>query len=140
MGQAIAAIAPSLGAQVAGGSDVGDNPADLARKADVLVDFSAPAALEAHLEAARAARVRSLNAPPYPLRLKVSPRSLARRPKVVPLSDHGTRIASEDRPSLPERSVVQKLPFSTDARFALSHRLIYPQRRLRFCRVGARPN
>ena len=55
MGQAIAAIAPSLGAQVAGGADVGDNPADLARKADVLVDFSAPAALEAHLGAARAA-------------------------------------------------------------------------------------
>lgn len=55
MGQAIAAIAPSLGAQLAGGADVGDNPADLARKADVLVDFSAPAALEAHLAAARAA-------------------------------------------------------------------------------------
>lgn len=56
MGQAIAAIAPGLGATIAGGSDVGDNPADLARKADVLVDFSAPAALEAHLAAARAAR------------------------------------------------------------------------------------
>lgn len=54
MGQAIAALAPGLGAQLAGGADVGDDPADLARKADVLVDFSAPAALEAHLSAARA--------------------------------------------------------------------------------------
>ena len=55
MGQAIASVAPGLGAQVAGGADLGDSPADLARKADVLVDFSAPAALEAHLGAARAA-------------------------------------------------------------------------------------
>jgi len=56
MGQTIAEIAPGLGGQVAGGADAGDDPADLARKADVLVDFSAPAALEAHLAAARAAR------------------------------------------------------------------------------------
>jgi 4-hydroxy-tetrahydrodipicolinate reductase len=56
MGQAIARSRPSLGAQLAGGADIGDDPADLARKADVLVDFSAPAALEAHLAAARAAR------------------------------------------------------------------------------------
>lgn len=56
MGQAIAEIAPSLGARLAGGADIGDDPADLARKADVLVDFSAPAALEANLAAARAAR------------------------------------------------------------------------------------
>jgi 4-hydroxy-tetrahydrodipicolinate reductase len=56
MGQAIADAAPSLGAQLAGGADAGDDPADLARKADVLVDFSAPAALESHLAAARAAR------------------------------------------------------------------------------------
>jgi 4-hydroxy-tetrahydrodipicolinate reductase len=55
MGQAIAAIAPELGAHLAGGADIGDDPADLARKADVLVDFSAPAALEGHLAAARAA-------------------------------------------------------------------------------------
>lgn len=55
MGQAIAAIAHEFGAQLAGGADVGDDPADLARKADVLVDFSAPAALEGHLAAARAA-------------------------------------------------------------------------------------
>lgn len=55
MGQAIAGVAPSLDAQVAGGCDVGDDPAVLAGKADVLVDFSAPAALEAHLAAARSA-------------------------------------------------------------------------------------
>lgn len=56
MGQAIAAVAPELGARLAGGADQGDDPAGIARKADVLVDFSAPAALEAHLAAARAAR------------------------------------------------------------------------------------
>jgi 4-hydroxy-tetrahydrodipicolinate reductase len=55
MGQAIAAITPELGAQLAGGADIGDDPAAVARKADVLVDFSSPAALEAHLAAARAA-------------------------------------------------------------------------------------
>lgn len=55
MGQAIAAVAPSLDATVAGGCDVQGDPAELAAKADVLVDFSAPAALEAHLAAARAA-------------------------------------------------------------------------------------
>ena len=56
MGQAIAALAPTLGANIAGGADAGDDPADIARKADVLVDFSAPAALESHLAAARAYR------------------------------------------------------------------------------------
>ena len=61
MGQTIAELAPALGAQLAGGADAGgadagDDPADLARKADVLVDFSTPAALESHLAAARAAR------------------------------------------------------------------------------------
>lgn len=56
MGQAIAAALPEFSAKFAGGADVGDDPAELARKADVLVDFSAPAALEAHLAAARAAR------------------------------------------------------------------------------------
>ena len=56
MGQAIAEAAAGLGARIAGGADAGDDPADLARKADVLVDFSAPQALEAHLAAARAAR------------------------------------------------------------------------------------
>lgn len=56
MGQAIAAAAPGLGAAVAGGADARDDPAEIARKADVLVDFSAAQALEAHLAAARAAR------------------------------------------------------------------------------------
>jgi 4-hydroxy-tetrahydrodipicolinate reductase len=56
MGQAILTAAPELGARVAGGADRGDDPADLARKADVIVDFSSPDAIEAHLTAARAAR------------------------------------------------------------------------------------
>lgn len=56
MGQAIVEAAPALGASVAGGADAQDDPADIARKADVLVDFSAAQALEAHLAAARAAR------------------------------------------------------------------------------------
>ncbi|WP_066722664.1 4-hydroxy-tetrahydrodipicolinate reductase [Sphingomonas pituitosa] len=56
MGQAIAAALPDFGARLAGGTDVGDDPVDVARKADVIVDFSAPAALEANLAAARAAR------------------------------------------------------------------------------------
>jgi len=55
MGQAIADVAPSLGGRIAGGVDIGDDPAPLAREADVLVDFSAPGALEANLAAARAA-------------------------------------------------------------------------------------
>jgi 4-hydroxy-tetrahydrodipicolinate reductase len=55
MGLAIADVAPSLGAGVAGGVDIGDDPAPLARDADVLVDFSAPAALQANLAASRAA-------------------------------------------------------------------------------------
>ncbi len=56
MGQAIADAAPLLGARVAGGADAQDDPAMLAAMADVLVDFSAASALEAHLAAARAAR------------------------------------------------------------------------------------
>ncbi|WP_294335047.1 4-hydroxy-tetrahydrodipicolinate reductase [uncultured Sphingomonas sp.] len=56
MGQAIAAALPEFGTRLAGGTDVGGDPAELARKADVIVDFSAPAALEANLAAARAAR------------------------------------------------------------------------------------
>ena len=55
MGQAIAALLPSFGATLAGGIDAGDDPAPLARAADVLVDFSTPSALEANLAAARAA-------------------------------------------------------------------------------------
>lgn len=55
MGGAIAAELAGMGARHAGGADAGDDPAVLARDADVLVDFSSPAALEAHLAAARAA-------------------------------------------------------------------------------------
>jgi 4-hydroxy-tetrahydrodipicolinate reductase len=55
MGQAIAEVAPSLGGTIAGGCDVDGDPAALAQLCDVLVDFSAPAALEAHLVAARGA-------------------------------------------------------------------------------------
>jgi 4-hydroxy-tetrahydrodipicolinate reductase len=55
MGRAIAEVLPSFGATLAGGSDVGDAPGPLAQQADVLVDFSAPAALRANLEAARQA-------------------------------------------------------------------------------------
>jgi 4-hydroxy-tetrahydrodipicolinate reductase len=55
MGQTIAAELAALGARHAGGADSSDDPAPLARAADVLVDFSAPAALAAHLAAARAA-------------------------------------------------------------------------------------
>ncbi|HEX8300835.1 4-hydroxy-tetrahydrodipicolinate reductase [Sphingomonas sp.] len=56
MGQAIAEAAPGLGARIAGGADAQDDPAALATRADVLVDFSTPKALEAHLAAACAAR------------------------------------------------------------------------------------
>lgn len=52
MGRAIAAIAADFGATVAGGIDAGGDPLVLARKADVLVDFTAPSALEANLNAA----------------------------------------------------------------------------------------
>jgi 4-hydroxy-tetrahydrodipicolinate reductase len=52
MGRAIAAIAPDLGATIAGGIDADGDPLALARAADVLVDFTAPSALEANLAAA----------------------------------------------------------------------------------------
>ncbi|MEZ0496103.1 4-hydroxy-tetrahydrodipicolinate reductase [Sphingomonas sp. IW22] len=55
MGQAIVAAMPAAGAVHAGGVDAGGDPAQLAHECDVLVDFSAPAALEAHLNAAVAA-------------------------------------------------------------------------------------
>lgn len=64
MGQAIAAVAPAMGATLAGGVDVGGavfgdhvDVAALAAHCDVLVDFSAPVALAGHLAAARAAGV-----------------------------------------------------------------------------------
>ncbi|MBS0477708.1 MAG: 4-hydroxy-tetrahydrodipicolinate reductase [Proteobacteria bacterium] len=52
MGRAIAAVATDLGATVAGGVDAGGDPLALARASDVLVDFTAPSALEANLAAA----------------------------------------------------------------------------------------
>ncbi|TPG21670.1 4-hydroxy-tetrahydrodipicolinate reductase [Sphingomonas koreensis] len=55
MGRTIAGLLPSFGARFAAGADVGDDPALAARAADVLVDFSTPAALKANLAAARAA-------------------------------------------------------------------------------------
>lgn len=56
MGRAIAAQIEAEGARLAGGVDTDGDPAALARSADVLVDFSAPNALERHLAIARAAR------------------------------------------------------------------------------------
>jgi 4-hydroxy-tetrahydrodipicolinate reductase len=56
MGRAIGGVLDGLGALSAGGADASDDPLPLARAADVLVDFSAPSALEAHLAAARTAR------------------------------------------------------------------------------------
>lgn len=55
MGRAIADLAEAEGVAIAGGVDAGDDPAPLARAADVLVDFSTAAAIEAHLAAAAAA-------------------------------------------------------------------------------------
>ncbi|UVO50001.1 4-hydroxy-tetrahydrodipicolinate reductase [Sphingomonas sp. SUN019] len=52
MGRVITAIAEDEGATIAGGVDAGDDPAPLAAAADVLVDFSTPAAIESHLAAA----------------------------------------------------------------------------------------
>ena len=57
MGQASAAILGEAGHELAGGIDQGGDPAALAPKADVLVDFSSPHALEANLDAAVAAGV-----------------------------------------------------------------------------------
>ncbi len=55
MGQAIEAAIAEAGLKHAGGADQGDGPAALAAKADVLIDFSAPDALEANLDACIAA-------------------------------------------------------------------------------------
>jgi len=55
MGRAIADIVGDAGAVIAGGTDAQDDPVPLAHAADVLVDFSAPSALSAHLAAAEAA-------------------------------------------------------------------------------------
>lgn len=55
MGQALASAVLAAGHELAGGIGRGDDPAPLAHACDVLVDFSAPAALEANLDAAVAA-------------------------------------------------------------------------------------
>ncbi|HEX8655502.1 MAG TPA: 4-hydroxy-tetrahydrodipicolinate reductase [Allosphingosinicella sp.] len=58
MGREIsAALAEADRAELAGGADEGDDIAALARESDVLVDFSAPAALAANLAAAARAGV-----------------------------------------------------------------------------------
>ena len=55
MGRAIAGAIADYGATVVGGVDSGGDPLPLARAADVLVDFTVPAALAANLAAARTA-------------------------------------------------------------------------------------
>jgi 4-hydroxy-tetrahydrodipicolinate reductase len=55
MGAALVAAIADVGHSLAGGADKGDNVAALAVRADVLIDFSAPSALEANLDAAVAA-------------------------------------------------------------------------------------
>lgn len=57
MGQALAAAIAEAGHQVAGGVDAGDDVAQLADRSDVLIDFSAPSALENNLHAAIGAGV-----------------------------------------------------------------------------------
>ena len=57
MGTALYAAIPAGGGTWAGGVDAMGDPAELAGQCDVLVDFSAPDALEASLAAARSARV-----------------------------------------------------------------------------------
>ena len=56
MGEAIARAIADAGEELAGGVDQGEDLAALATEADALVDFSAPAALEANLDAAVAAQ------------------------------------------------------------------------------------
>jgi 4-hydroxy-tetrahydrodipicolinate reductase len=58
MGGALAAALDEDGrARLAGGADLGDDPAQLAATSDVLIDFSTPAALPDNLAAAKAAGV-----------------------------------------------------------------------------------
>ncbi|MEP2235841.1 MAG: 4-hydroxy-tetrahydrodipicolinate reductase [Alteripontixanthobacter sp.] len=57
MGQALMRAIADAGHDYAGGIDKGGDPAELAQASDALVDFSAPAALQANLSAAQAARV-----------------------------------------------------------------------------------
>ncbi len=57
MGRAIAEAIAAAGHEVAGGVDRDGDVAALAARADVLIDFSSPAALEGNLDAAVAAKV-----------------------------------------------------------------------------------
>src|SRR5690606_21945673 len=57
MGHALAEAIAAAGHQLAGGVDRGGNPGPLASASDVLVDFSAPDALQANLAAARVAGI-----------------------------------------------------------------------------------
>jgi 4-hydroxy-tetrahydrodipicolinate reductase len=56
MGQAIVVAIESAGAIHSGGVDIGEDETALARASDVIVDFSSPSALLAHLAAARTAK------------------------------------------------------------------------------------
>ena len=57
MGQAIARVVEASGHELSGGIDQGDDPAALAAKCDVLIDFSSPKATAANLAAAQAAGI-----------------------------------------------------------------------------------
>lgn len=57
MGHALAEAIAAAGHQLAGGVDRDGNPGPLASASDVLVDFSAPGALQANLAAARVAGI-----------------------------------------------------------------------------------
>lgn len=57
MGQALVGAVRDAGHDLAGGVDRGDDLTELARRSEVLVDFSAPGALRANLEAASAAGI-----------------------------------------------------------------------------------
>ncbi len=57
MGEALVDAIASAGHKHAGGVDMGEMPGPLAASSDVLIDFSAPAALEANLGAARVAGI-----------------------------------------------------------------------------------
>jgi 4-hydroxy-tetrahydrodipicolinate reductase len=56
MGHAIAARVEAAGATLSGGVDVGGDETALAKASDVIVDFSSPTALAAHLAAVRVAK------------------------------------------------------------------------------------
>lgn len=57
MGQALTQAIADAGHMLSGGVDQGDTPGPLATNSDVLVDFSAPDALKANLDAARVAGI-----------------------------------------------------------------------------------